>query len=100
MMNGKIKKNKDIIKEVEVIRKVHSALDLEGEHLEKEMDVDCSLFELARYLYDENEVYIVTNYPDEIKAKHNNWLKKLKNDFNEPFIIISPSQAIYLMKNK
>ena len=86
------KSDEEIKEEVEVIRKVHSALELEGEFLDKNLPVSNALFELARYLNDDNEVYIITNYKDKIKDELNKWkteINKLSLELN----IITPAEA-------
>jgi len=93
------KKFEEIEKDIEIIRKVHSALELEGEHLGGKMDVKTSIFELARYLGDENEVYLVTNYFEEVKEDKKRWVETLGEENTIDFEIVDPSQAIYLIKS-
>lgn len=92
------KERKDIIGNIEAVSKVHSALDLGGEHLSSTLLPHISLFELARYFYDENEIYIVTNYSEQLKKDLELWKKNCSiEDGVYDFNIISPSEAIALM---
>ena len=87
----------EIENKLEVINKVFASMELSGSHLSDFLDIDISLFELALYLNDEHEIFIVTNYPEKLKEAREKWLEFRKD--NEPrekdFIIISPDQAIY-----
>ncbi len=83
---------------IEIVRKVHASLELEGEHLDQNMDVEISILELARYLNDENEVYIVTNYKEKLYKKIEQWKKSIQDGDSINFNMVTPSQAIYLIK--
>lgn len=98
----KDKKFEDIVNEVTIIEKVHSALELAGEHIKDDSHTSTAIFELARHLFDENEVYIVTNYPEKINDKKKSWISGLADkDKNviDGLPVITPSQAIILMKS-
>lgn len=82
-----------------VINKILSAMDLEGEHLDEKMPVGIALFELALYLDDEHEVFIVTNDFEKLKKTKKEWIefRKDKEPKERNFVVINPAQAIYLM---
>lgn len=94
------KRPEEIMNSIEAVAKVHSALELQGEHISDKLDVYSSLFELARYLNDENEVYVVTNYPQKCGAERQKWLASLTDGYSTQFPIITPGQAIYLTRAK
>ena len=93
--------DKEIEKRSEVINKVLSAMDLEGEHLSKELPIGIALFELALYLDDEHDVYIVTNDAEKLKDMKKEWItfRQDKEPTEKNFVVITPAQAIYLMKS-
>jgi len=91
----------DIEKKAEVINKVMSATDLGGEHLSEKLSISIALFELALYLDDEHDVYIVTNDEEKLEEKRKKWIefRKDKKPSEKDFVVINPAQAIYLMKS-
>jgi len=91
--------DKEIGTKAEIINKVFSAIDLGGEHLPNSLPIEIALFELALYLDDEHEVFIVTNYSEKIEEYRKKWLKFREDNKprEENFAVINPATAIYLM---
>ena len=93
---------KELEKRLSIINKVFASLQLEGAHIAKELGLGISLFELALYLDDEYAVYIVTNYPEKIDKSKKDWMNFRENKLprEKDFIVITPAQAIYLIKSR